>query len=209
MGQVLRFRHAMAKHLGKAITPEIAAQIELEALYEPDRSVDLAQFYPHEYKGVAFQAESFRAIKDELHVLHVAHWNETERARAGFALEPDYEHMELAELRGELLQFTARKDGVLVGNIRMYLFRDLHTKTKAAREDTLFLLPEVRQGFMASRFIDYAERCLRAIDVCEVWVDTKILFSESGDVVRDVGALMRRRGYTHVANRFHKTLSKE
>ena len=28
-------------------------------------------------------------------------------------------------------------------------------------------------------------------------------------MIRDVGVLLKRRGYSHTANKFHKTLSKE
>jgi hypothetical protein len=209
MGEVMRFRQAVAQHLGKVLTPEVAAAIELEALYQRDESIDIAQFEPLEYRGVVFAAERFKAIRDELHVLHLAHWQETERYRIGSAMNPDYEYMEWAELAGKLLQFTARMDGVLVGNLRVYLYRDLHTQQKGANEDTLFLLPQVRIGFTANRFVDYAERCLARLDVVDAYVDTKILFDSEGRTVRDVGSLMRRRGYAHVANRYHKRLSKE
>lgn len=206
---VHRFRMAMAKHLGKVITPEVAAAIEVEALYEVDRSVNVMQFAPHEYRGIVFAAESFRLIIDELHPLHEAHFAETERARDGLPLQPDYEYMAAAERRGDLVQFTARIDGELVGNIRMYLFKDLHTGTRGAREDTLFLSPKARTGFAASRFIEYAERCLAQLGCGEVWCDTKILHDEAGNVTRDVGALLRRQGYAHVANKYLKRISKE
>lgn len=208
MSAVHRFRMAMARHLGKTITPEIAAAIEVEALYEPDGSIDPAQFAPHEYRGIVFAAESFRLIQDELHPLHEAHYAETERARVA-PLAPDYDHMAAAERRGDLVQFTARMNGELVGNIRMYLFKDLHTGTRGAREDTLFLLPAARVGFAASRFIEYAERCLAQLGVVEVWCDTKILFNEHGNVTRDVGILLKRQGYSHVANKYLKRISKE
>jgi hypothetical protein len=200
---------AVAKHLGSFVSPEVAAAIEVEAFYEPDRSINVLQFQPHEYRGIVFAAECFRLIVDELHPLHEEHYAETERARAGLALQPDYEYMAAAERRGDLLQFTARMNGELVGNIRMYLFADLHTGTRGAREDTLFLLPKARTGFAASRFIEYAERCLAQLQVREVWCDTKILHDEAGNVTRDVGVLLKRQGYAHVANKYLKRISKE
>lgn len=209
MAEVMRFRHAVSKHLGQLLTPEVAAAIEVEALYQQDRSIDIAQFQPHEYHGVIFAAERFRAVKAELQLLHIAHWRETETYRAASPMNPDYEYMQWAELEGKMIQFTARKAGVLVGNLRVYIYRDLHTQELGATEDTLYLLPIAREGFTATRFIDYVERCLAAIDVVDAYVDAKILHDEQGNVVRDVGVLMRRAGYAHVANRFHKRLKKE
>jgi hypothetical protein len=210
MGEVMRFRHAMAKHLGEKMTPEIAAEIEAYAFRYVDESIDPAHFAPAEYKGLTFRVESFRAIQDELHELHVAHWAETERAREGLPLNPRYEHVREAERRGELLQLTARNSvGTLVGNIRFYLFSDTHTQTPGAREDTFYLSPQVRNGFTAIRFWRYAERCLATIGYFEVWTDSKILYDADGAVIRNVGRLNEYLGYTHVANRFRKTLTKE
>jgi hypothetical protein len=209
MDQVMRFRQAVAKHLGAELTPKVAAAIELESLYQQDNSIDLAQFEPHEYKGIVFHAERFKSVKAELQLLHLAHWRETERYRAGSAMNPDLEYMQWSDLAGKLIQFTARKDGILVGNLRVYLYTDLHTQELAANEDTLYLLPIAREGFTATRFIDYVERCLAQVGVVDAYVDTKIIHDEAGNVVRDVGVLMRRAGYAHVANRFHKRLSKE
>jgi hypothetical protein len=209
MAEVLRFRQAVSKYLGAELTPEVAAAIELEALYQRDDSIDLQQFAPHEYKGIVFHAERFKAVKAELQLLHLAHWRETEKYRAGSMMNPDVDYMQWADLAGKMIQFTARRDAVLVGNLRVYIYRDLHTQELGANEDTLFLLPIAREGFTATRFIDYVERCLAQIDVVDAYVDTKIIHDEGGNVVRDVGVLMRRAGYAHVANRFHKRLSKE
>lgn len=204
-----RFRTAMAKHLGRVMTPEVAAEIEGYAFRYHDESIDPARFVPHEYRSVVFQVESFRLIRDELHLQHLAHFLETERARDGQLMKPDYGYMAVKESRGELLQFTARMDRALVGNLRLYLFDDLHTGTRGATEDTLYLSPRARIGFTASRFIDYAERCLAEVGVEDVWIDTKILHDAAGNVIRDVGVLMKRQGYAHVAQKFHKRLKKE
>jgi hypothetical protein len=209
MDQHTLFRQTLSANLGKTVTPELAAALERAAFFVPERSIDLSQFAPHEYRGIVFAAESFRKIRAELHPLHEAHFAETERARAGQKLNPDYGYMEMAEWRGDLIQFTARKDGALVGNIRAYLFNDLHTGTRGANEDTLYLSPAARHGFTASRFVEYAERCLAQIGVVDAWCDTKILFDDAGNVIRDVGVLLKRRGWAQVANRYHKNLSKE
>lgn len=206
MTTVQRFRYAIAKHLGQVMTPEVAAAIEMEALTEPDRSIDCAALGAARYEGLEFHVERFGDVLPELHALHEQHWQETERFRHGIALRPNYDYLHAAEQRGNLLQLTARKDARLVGNIRMYLFEDLHTSTKCAKEDTFFLCPEVRQGLNAIRFWQFNERCLATLGVREVRTDSKILKDADGNVIRNVGRLNERLGYTHVANSYSKRL---
>jgi hypothetical protein len=146
---------ALHKHVGQLVTPQVARAV-LADLY-PERAIDPAQFPAQAYDGVLFQAESLRAILPELHEQHLAHWAETERYRAGSAMNPDYEHMRAAERDGRLLQCTVRQDGALVGNLRAYLYRDLHTQQLGATEDTLFLSPPARRGFIAGHLIRYVE----------------------------------------------------
>lgn len=210
MADIHRFRAAMARYFDQALTPEIACAIEAEVFDEPDRSIEPARFLPHHYRGFVFAVERLSEILPELHPLHEEHWATTEKARSGVPLAPDYPHMRACERAGTLIQFTARKDGRLVGNARFYLFKDLHSGTHGVREDTYFLRPEARVGFTAIRFWQYAERCLEELlGDFEVWTDTKILRDDEGNVVRDVGRLNEYLGYTHVSNRWHKRFTKE
>lgn len=206
MTSLQRFRAAMARNLGRIITPEVAAEIEMEALTEPDRSITGADLGTDQYGGLEFHVEPFGDVLPELHALHEQHWAETERFRHGIALKPNYDYLHEAERRGNLLQLTARKGTRLVGNIRMYLFEDIHTSTKGAKEDTFYLCPEVRQGLNAIRFWQFNERCLAVLGVREVRTDSKILKDDAGNVIRNVGRLNERLGYTHVSNGYAKRL---
>lgn len=209
MSAVHRFRMSMVKYLGKTITPEVAAAIEAEAFSEPERSIDPMRFAPKVYRGLVFAIEGFRDISGELQALHEAHWQETERARAGLALRPRYEYLNAADRRGELLQVTARENGALVGHARFYLFDDIHTSTRGAKEDAFFLQPQVRRGFNAIRLWQYAERCLADLGVLEVRTDSKVLHDAEGNVIRNVGRLNEFLGYQHVSNGYLKRLTKE
>ena len=141
-------RQALGAHLGQVLTPEIAAAIEVAALAPQDRSIDPSAFGATKHDGYSIQAERFVDALDEIHELHVAHWGETEKHRHGLALNPDYLTMIARERNGDLLQFTMRTaDGRLVGNLRMFLATSLHTQTRYASEDSLFILPEHRGGF--------------------------------------------------------------
>lgn len=197
---------ALAQFLGVTLTPEVAARIVELAHEQPDDSHDPAKFGLGEYRGYAFRAERFDAVLAELHALHVAHWSETERARDGLPLDPDYDYLRAAERAGRMVQFTARFDGALVGNARFYTYRDLHTKTQAAKEDTFYVLPEHRKGYMALRFWQFAEVGLASIGVQEIRTDSKVLRDRAGNIVRNVGRLNEYLGYEHVSNGYLKRL---
>lgn len=191
-----RIRAVLARHVGQALTPALCHEIDQAARAQPDHSVDLAQFRPVVSGDATLQVERFEDLLQELEPLHQAHWLETEKHRHGLALNPNYPLLVSRERSGGLLQFTVRRQGVLVGHVRMYLGRSTHTSTLFAEEDTLFILPEHRGGLLVIALMRYAERCLRAIGVREIRADSKLL--NKADV------LMRRLGYTPVALKFHK-----
>lgn len=189
---VHRFRMAMAKHLGKTITPEVAAQIEVEAFYEPDRTIDPARFAPAHYNGYTFQVEHFGEVLPELIPLHEAHWKETERHRHEIQLKPRYDNMQRRFRTGGALQFTIRCNGVLVGHLREWLFESDHTSTPVAEEDTLYIAPEHRGGFLPLRLIAYAEQCvLQLFPAFEARTNSKL--------VNRADVLMKRAKYTPFA----------
>lgn len=185
--------------MGAALTPEICQQIELAARSKPFCPIDTAQFAPQSYQGYTLQAERFVAVKDELHPLHEAHWLETEKHRHGLALRPDYQALIDDDRAGTLAQFTARTaDGQLAGHVRMYLGLSRHTSTPFGEEDTLYLRPEFRGGFLAVALMRYAERAMQRLGAREIRADSKLM--NGADV------LMRRLGYQPVALLFHKHL---
>lgn len=192
-------RAALVAHLGQPLTPEVAAAIEVMAHGRQDESIDPAQFAPQAYKTYTFQLERFRDIVAELHTLHEQHWQETERHRHGIGLNPDYPALLIDEQAGRMLQFTVRDAArTLVGNLRLYLAHSRHTRTLHATEDTLYIVPEHRGGFMAVAFLRYAEQCLRDLGVAEMRADSKL--------VNNADVLMRRMGYQPVAMQFVKIL---
>lgn len=193
-----KLRLAIAQRLGRVLTPEIATEIEMMARELDDNSHDPAKFGQKEYKGFLFKVERLRDILEEIHPLHVAHFQETEKHRLGFGLDMNYDYLCAAEKRGDLIQFTCRdiETGRLVGNIRMFVGKSLHTGTLYATEDTYFVLPEFRRGFAALRFWQFMEDCVKAIGVREVRTDSK--------VINNVHRLNEYCGYKHVANKYVK-----
>lgn len=199
MLNVACLRKALGDNLGSVLTPELAFTIEHLATDRSEAAIDVAALPVARYRNLTFQAESFRDILHELDPLHQAHYEETERHLAGIALTPNYEYMAQRERAGSMVQFTARdQDGQLVGNLRMYLGKSLHTGRRFAEEDTFYLVPAVRKGFAALSFLRYAEQCLvEVLGMREIRASTK--------TVNKAGALLDYRGYQHVANQYIKT----
>ncbi len=192
-------RLALSHFVGQQLTPELASRIEFIASGGEDLSPDPARFAPLVLGEHVVQVERMADILDELHALHLEHWQETEKHRHGLPLSPDYPAMLTRERAGRLLQFTARSlvDGALVGQCRMYLGTSLHTRTLFAQEDTLYLRPAHRGGFLAVHLLRYVERVLvDDIGVREIRADSKL--------VNNADVLMRRMRYRHVSNGFVK-----
>lgn len=186
--------------MGQVLTPELCAAIEVDASRPVDRSIPLGQFTPLVKGDYVIQIERFAAVQDELHPLHLLHWRETEKHRAGLAMLPDYQAMRDDDRAGRMLQFTVRHADTrqLVGNLRMYVYPSRHSQTLSASEDTLFLLPEHRGGHLVLHLLRYMESCMRKLGVREINGNSKTL--NRADV------LLRRLGYTEVAIQFHKFL---
>lgn len=179
-------RQALGAHLGQVLTPELACAIEVESATH-HQAFDPAQFGHTERDGYSIQAERMAGIVHELHALHEAHWLETEKYRHGLELNPDYARYLAIEASGGLIQFTARKDGQLVGNMRMFLANSLHTQTPVATEDTIFISPAHRGGFLVMAMLRFAETALLSIGVREIRSNSKL--------VNRADVLLRRMGY--------------
>jgi hypothetical protein len=189
----------LAKAIGRTLTPELALEIARELFNSPDLSFPPGRFEPAHYKGYDFALESFREILPELHELHALHYAETEGYRAGIAMNPDYDAMAQSEHNGQLMQFTARQDSKLVANMRVYLTQSRHTQTLIASEDTFYVLPEHRGGFMAVRLWQYVERCVIAAGAREICFDSKTM--------NKADSMAKYLKYKPVAIKFIKVIS--
>lgn len=189
-------RQLLVDNLGAQVTPELAVAIELAATTTSGTAIDPRGFGKQVHGDYVIQAERFKDVLDELHPLHVQHWSETEKHRHGLALNPDYIAMAAMERMGRCIQFTVRHQGALVGNLRMYLGVSLHTQTRYASEDTLYLAPEHRGSFLVMALIRFAEGALRSMGITEIRVNSK--------VVNNADVLMRRMKYQPVALEFVK-----
>lgn len=193
---------AFRVHAGQVLTQEVMAKmagfIVWATSQQEDRSHDPALFTPGEYQGVTFQVERLRDALEELKPLHLAQWLETDAYRHGQGLNPDYPGMIESERAGRYLLCTARKDGVLVGNCAVYLFRSTHTQRLTASEDTLFVLKEHRAGRLGIELFKYCERILQGLEVREVRFSVK--------TCNRVWKAWQRQGYQITAYQMSKQL---
>jgi hypothetical protein len=190
--------HALAAHLGRELTPEVATAILMQATDTTDRSIDPARFEPAAHGPIVIGVERFEQVLHELHPLHLAHWQETERYRHGTGFKPDYTAMEWSSRCGGLVQFTAREHGQLIGHLRVYLAKSRHSGVIFAQEDTLFVTPEKRSGLLGIRLMRYAETALvEVLGVREIRFESK--------TANKAYVLARRLKYQPVATQFVKT----
>lgn len=164
----------LAAHAGATLTMDVAKRI-INSLF-PNRTIPPDSFGVFEYGAYAIQCEAFADVLDELSVLHEMHFAETERYRAGVQIKPDLSYMAEKERAGQMLQFTARvkATGELVGNMRVYLYRDLHADVLTAKEDTFFIVPTHRGGFLAVRLWQFVERAVLSVGVREIRFTSKL-----------------------------------
>ncbi|CAB4197150.1 hypothetical protein UFOVP1304_24 [uncultured Caudovirales phage] len=192
-----KLRMALASYLGKTITPDVAVLIETYVMGATDFSYAPSLFGSRKYKKMTFQCERFADIVGDLEKCHRQHYCETELYRRGLPLDPKYDQICDLERMGQAVQFTARTEsGDLAGNILMYINTSLHTDSLIANEDTLYIKPEYRKGFMAVRFMQFVEDSLQLIGVKEIFTDSK--------TVNSAHRLVEYLGYKHVANRYAK-----
>ncbi len=75
--------------------------------------------------SLVFAIEPLATVWDELVENAWAHWQETEMHKRGEPFNPKYERY--ANYGSQYIIYTARDDGVLVGNCGMYVTRSTRT----------------------------------------------------------------------------------
>lgn len=192
----------LIKHKGKQLDAATIIAIVEEASAVPDRRVPINTNAPQLMRGFAFAAERYEDCLDELKLLHVAHWRETEVHRHAIPLKPDYDSFVRSEIDGRLMFFSIRRDGELVGHTTMKLFNSTHTQTKVAEEDSLFLRADQRgNAFVVISFLNYVTRALADVGVAEIRCSTKL--------VNGADKLLMRCGFKPVAIQLVKILGEQ
>jgi GNAT superfamily N-acetyltransferase len=98
-----------------------------------------------------FTLENGAENRDELEPLYRQHYAEMAARLAKEGIDvapfsPRWDMYEKAWRGGYLLNFVVRADGEVVGYSNIYLTSDMHNGEMIAREDTIYVLPEHRNG---------------------------------------------------------------
>ena len=150
-------------------------------------------------KVMLFQQEFFSDCYDEAKELLNMHYEEIALNKDFIKLNPSIEQYEDAERLGILKIFTARDEGKIVGYFAVLVTRSLHYQDHLyATNDVIFLHPDHRKGFTASKLIKFSIECLVQDSVSVLFINTKIH--------KPFDLLLQRLGFKHVENVYSKRL---
>ncbi len=158
-------------------------------------------FAPHKSGEATFGLERLADIEDEIRPLHEAHYNETETTYLDTPFSPSYDRYKASEEAGQFILFTARMGSTLVGYLQYYVFNDMHTQMKQAREDALFMHTDFRGKKLAPNLLSYAEDALRQLGCTMIGMTSKAPIGAP-----DLGPFLEKRGYRPVAIFYTKKL---
>lgn len=146
-----------------------------------------------------YQKESLKDMWNDLMENAKSHWNETEGYRHDQPFNPDKERFFQYEEMGLYHSWSARDEGILAGNITMYVSQSMHTRLLIASEDTMYIRPEYRGKRVYYNLFRMVEKEMEEMGVREILLTSKLTNS--------AGKLIERMGYTHVANQYSKSFN--
>ena len=117
------------------------------------------------------------------------HYDEIALDKSQIPLNPDWDAYQRMEDIGDLVCFTVRKDGVLIGYSVFFLKWHIHySNTKFAHNDVLYVHPDFRKSSSIGKdLIKYSEQELKKYGV------NKVVWHIKCD--HDWSAIMLRMGY--------------
>lgn len=187
---------ALARHIGKVLTPELAKEIAREAASTPDLSVDPWQFAPEHHDGFTFQCERLLDGGLDLRQQRAAYLYET---GDGGPVRTDWARLLRLNYEGHQVIFTARAhiSNAIVGSVWLWVGTSIDTGEREVTDDLLYVVPQHRNRLLGLRLVQYAERCIFALGVRRA--DFHFRLSNGAD------RMARFLGYTPVSTRVTKT----
>jgi hypothetical protein len=135
-----------------------------------------------------YQRESIADVRADIEPLLVQHWEEIARFK-DVPLDPDWPAYGLAEERGCLRVFTARRAGALLG-YGVFFKGNLHYRSSVLfTQDIFFVLPQNR-AIVGARLLRYCDEQLQAEGAQAVYHHVKTHL--------DWGPVLARMGYEKV-----------
>ena len=118
---------------------------------------------------ISFQQELLYMVIDEVDALLKLHYEELTQNKDRIKLDPRWDEYAALERIGQLMVYTSRADGALIGYAAFFLNRHLHyAGWLAAINDVIFLHPEHRKGSTGVRLIRFCEAQAKAAGAHEL-----------------------------------------
>jgi len=134
------------------------------------------------------QQEILYMVMDEAEYLLKMHYQELTLNKEHVMLAPDWERYADLEKQGNLIIFTARDEGRLVGYSAFFINSHIHYKNNLfAINDVLFLHPDYRNNSCGARLIKYSDQELSKLGKVKILWHVK--------VSRDFRPILHRLGY--------------
>ena len=104
---------------------------------------------------ITFHVESYDTSYKDIQKLYMIHWKEI--SKFSFEANIDWDLFAKLYALGNLFIATARKNERMIGYFISYMFPHIRYKDKIfADNDTIFILPEYREGWTGYKFIKFA-----------------------------------------------------
>jgi len=154
------------------------------------------------YEGLLFGLERTTQIRDELTELGQREWEEVGDDERIGVFEPDFTTAAAHEMQANIGTVTIRsvRTGKLLGYFVGVVGVPLKTKgSRVFNEVGVYILPEIRRGWMFKEFMRYVER-VAALFQCDA-----LIVSHRPEHSR-IGKLYRRLGYAPLSHDYMKKL---
>ena len=182
---------ALAQHIGKPLTVELARKVWLDA--QPFSPIAVDAWVPHEMvDGTLIRAVYLDDRFSELEEHRLRYLDET---HPGEPVRVQWERIRELERQGAYVIVTAERAGKLVASLWLFVSRGLNHGELTVTDDLMFAMPEARGGLMASSMCRFAEKHLfnRGVRACTLWLATG---NRAGRLAEFLGYKPRATVYT-------------
>lgn len=186
---------ALARHIGKTLTLEIAREVGREVASLHDVSIDPWQFAAERVGMYVFQCERLMDGAQDLRQQRSSYLFETSD---GAPVRTDWARLIRLSREGQQVIFTARDTaGSLLGSVWLLLDENWDTRMKCVSDDMLYVDPSHRGGLLGLNLVKYAEHCIFALGVREATFHFRL---ENG-----ADRMARFLGYRAISTRVKKS----
>jgi GNAT superfamily N-acetyltransferase len=115
-----------------------------------------------------YAKEKIASFKDEIEALLHEHFSSA-IPNQEYCLEPQWNMYNAMQFAGNMVAYTVRDKGSLVGYASVYIYKSLYAKDRTeAQYDMIYIKPEFRKAKVGANFIRYIEKELTGIGVKQI-----------------------------------------